>query len=925
MSSCVPLITKGYLLYSFDKCTLSQTLTIEYLKNMLSTSKYYTIQYFIELGLFTNNDITTLFSTSKDIQLLRTPNYGSQSISQLLMLGYSKDDLYKAGFPIWIPHGNQITSPNKTGHCVAINNYGNIIAITEVLHKFTNKEQTRHIFNCTNDIWTTTKIIDHLTVKKKEQQVRIFNCINDEWIEIGNFTEDWDSDETNYSMSLSNNGTIFAISNPFYRGKRGRVYIYEYGMCDNSLGWELRGLPIDGENEYDQSGHSISLNNNGNIIAIGSPFHQNGTTCVYEYKDLEWKLKGNIISGYYSKDFSGGLVSLSHDGNTIAIGPHKTIENSGNVYIYEYNDDFDSWIQKGGTIQDKSANIFSGNSLSLNGNGNMIAIGTTYNMNKGHVRVYMYDELKTEEVTCHKSSDFGPIGWSRLGNDIEGDPGNNYTGYSISLRNNPMNAIVAIGEFGYNSNCDIGNIKTYKLQTDIFSNKKWERLGFHIDGIISDNNSGSSISLNDDGTMIIIGSLSNKGNEMDTLGKISVFTYQPIYPQLPIILNDYGECIHTQTLLSNDEEPDIKNIPETINETTHETNNGTNSEINNETTHEIINDTTHEINHDTNSETNTETIHENISVTINDTNSDANTKSEFNYETISNSKPYNETNISNEKYHHIRSVTDLMIQSKSFNLFLTSIGINNIGGIYSDDINSIQNDPYKAYQIIIHIPNEKYENLIYFQRSTLMDYIKTNYANQLTINKSSIGIILKSGSIRIEVNILNDNVFITELPNVPICFPAETPVSVDQGDIQINKIIPGLHTIRGKRIIAISETSPIQKHIICFEKDCMGKNIPSQETICSKDHRIMYKGAMKTANQISILCKNVTKIPYYGEPLYNVLLENHGYMHINNMICETLHPKNIMAKISTIKNINQKALLVKKLNESIKKKVYKSC
>jgi hypothetical protein len=45
------------------------------------------------------------------------------------------------------------------------------------------------------------------------------------------------------------------------------------------------------------------------------------------------------------------------------------------------------------------------------------------------------------------------------------------------------------------------------------------------------------------------------------------------------------------------------------------------------------------------------------------------------------------------------------------------------------------------------------------------------------------------------------------------------------------------------------------------------------------------------------VCKGVVKIPYNGETLYNVLMEKHDHMMINNLICETLHPENIMGKI----------------------------
>jgi hypothetical protein len=42
-------------------------------------------------------------------------------------------------------------------------------------------------------------------------------------------------------------------------------------------------------------------------------------------------------------------------------------------------------------------------------------------------------------------------------------------------------------------------------------------------------------------------------------------------------------------------------------------------------------------------------------------------------------------------------------------------------------------------------------------------------------------------------------------------------------------------------------------------------------------------------------------VPYYGEPLYNVLLEQQSTMTINGLICETLHPDNLIAKLYTKK------------------------
>ena len=141
-----------------------------------------------------------------------------------------------------------------------------------------------------------------------------------------------------------------------------------------------------------------------------------------------------------------------------------------------------------------------------------------------------------------------------------------------------------------------------------------------------------------------------------------------------------------------------------------------------------------------------------------------------------------------------------------------------------------------------------------------------------------------------------------EVVPVPTCFPAGTPVQTDQGVTAIDQLIPGEHTLRGKSIFAITQTRPLQKHIVCFEKDSIGKNVPSQQTLCSKEHKVLYQGEMIKARDLVDMCKNVKKVSYNGEGLYNVLLEKHGKMLVNNMICETLHPENIAAKFAKSKN-----------------------
>jgi len=160
------------------------------------------------------------------------------------------------------------------------------------------------------------------------------------------------------------------------------------------------------------------------------------------------------------------------------------------------------------------------------------------------------------------------------------------------------------------------------------------------------------------------------------------------------------------------------------------------------------------------------------------------------------------------------------------------------------------------------------------------------------------------------------------------CFPAGTQVVTNQGRISIEKLQPHIHTIRNKAIVGITQTITPDKNLVCFEKDSLGPNIPSEKTIISKNHGIFYKGKMMKAKNFVGEFENVYKVKYTGEVLYNVLMEEHDKMMVNNLICETLHPKNSMAQIyKVLQQLSPKGQeeLIRGCNEHIvKNNIYNS-
>jgi hypothetical protein len=171
---------------------------------------------------------------------------------------------------------------------------------------------------------------------------------------------------------------------------------------------------------------------------------------------------------------------------------------------------------------------------------------------------------------------------------------------------------------------------------------------------------------------------------------------------------------------------------------------------------------------------------------------------------------------------------------------------------------------------------------------------------------SGTPLFLKSYTFSVTVTDVNNN-FITHEYTIDvttlsanICFPTGTPIQTDQGVISIDQLQPKIHTIRGKPIVAITKTVTEEKYLVCLEKDALGKNVPNQKTKISANHEIFYKGKMWKAKYLVDVCsEKVRKIKYKGETLYNVLLAEHDKMVVNNLICETLDPKSVVAQIYT--------------------------
>ena len=324
------------------------------------------------------------------------------------------------------------------------------------------------------------------------------------------------------------------------------------------------GSDIDGEATSDYSGSSVSLNSDGTIVAIGADGNDgngsgSGHVRVYEYSSGSWSQLGSDIDGEADGDYSGNSVSLSNDGTRVAIGAYQNDgggSRSGHVRVYEYSSG--SWSQLGSDLDGEGSFNFSGTSVALSGQGATVAIGTVNTAAGGNVRVYghyndqwnlfgNFDAEATNDslgqsvslsdngftvamaatgndangsssghVRVYKWDGIGS--WNQLGSDIDGEAANDNSGTSVSLSSD--GTIVAIGAWKNDGNgSDSGHVRVYK-----YSSGSWTQLGSDIDGEAASDYSGNSVSLSSDGTKVAIGAKRNDGNGSNS-GHVRVYEY----------------------------------------------------------------------------------------------------------------------------------------------------------------------------------------------------------------------------------------------------------------------------------------------------------------------------------------------------------------------------------------------------------------
>jgi hypothetical protein len=328
-----------------------------------------------------------------------------------------------------------------------------------------------------------------------------------QWTQVGSpINGQMSNDRCGWSTAISANGNIVAMGSPFNQnggGSAGQVRVFEW----TNDAWTQIGSDLNGETGGDQTGQAVSLSSDGSIVAIGEPFNNDpgytsGQVRVFQNINSEWSQVGQDLYGESALAGAGTSVDLSDNGTIVAFGaPNTPVDGFntfvGNVEVFELQNN--NWVQRGGDIEGDGLVIKFGQSVSLSADGNIIAIGQTgdpTNSDTGRVKIYEY--LNNQ--------------WVQLGSTILGTTENDEFGYEVSL--SAAGNILAIGSY------TIEEVKVFE-----FINGDWIQIGNTLTGETNGGTFGFSLSLSASGSLLAVGDRFNSIDGNQT-GRAYVFENQ---------------------------------------------------------------------------------------------------------------------------------------------------------------------------------------------------------------------------------------------------------------------------------------------------------------------------------------------------------------------------------------------------------------
>jgi hypothetical protein len=321
----------------------------------------------------------------------------------------------------------------------------------------------------------------HLEKSSKQDK-----CLNQcTWTLVGQEVQGSQNGENfGVSVSLSTSGFVLAIGAERYL-TTGRVQVYYRDRQTDT--WVQRGDDLLGEVGW--FGTSVCLSADGTRLVVGD-WKQPGSVYVFEWNDYEWEKLGSTLTGRDWFERFGHQVRISGNGKSIIVGNDTSGERlTGRAQVFTYSDG--DWKQVGSDIEGRTARDQFGSAVDVNYDGTIVAVGGPFNerkgFNAGHVRVY---ELVDNE-------------WKPKGKDMEGGHEGDNFGYALSLSDNGLTVAVGARErLDTLNGARQGYLEVFEFDQDA---DDWVPIGDKVYGSDVDAEFGHTVAMSGGGTRVIAG------------------------------------------------------------------------------------------------------------------------------------------------------------------------------------------------------------------------------------------------------------------------------------------------------------------------------------------------------------------------------------------------------------------------------------
>ena len=310
-------------------------------------------------------------------------------------------------------------------------------------------------------------------------------------------------------------------------GNNGSVRVYTKKVSSAGITWEQVGdfiFPEILEKSYpgQRSGRAVKLSDDGSVLAIGTRGNNNGTGHVRVFKKtadasspggFKWMQIGNDIEGTQAGGESGFDVSLSADGNVVAIGAPffnvKGLSKAGQVRVYK-RDAFDNWVQLGGEIEGQSEGERLGASVSISDDGNTLAMAGLH-LGPGYRDEYRILRYDSKGLITRVYQNVNGL-WVQVGDFIgnEGTVTRQERGGYVRLTGDGNTlAITSVVD---------RSVQVYERD----ANDNWTQKGNELRGPF-----GNGIAISDDANTLAVGAPTSKVNNFNSVGEVRIYKYRP--------------------------------------------------------------------------------------------------------------------------------------------------------------------------------------------------------------------------------------------------------------------------------------------------------------------------------------------------------------------------------------------------------------